>query len=610
MHTNRLTNLKRCGVVFLLLFGLSSPIKSEIIIVVNSIPHYTPIQDTIFLAGTFNNWTAEDPEFMMRKQKDGSFVYVFKEDIAAFEYKFTRGGWHAVEGNKDGYGRDNRYFVYDENTENIVVTNIQSWVDLAILEKPQLTILLEVPASTPHDASIYLAGNFNTWNPQDPEYKFDKILAGTYLLKLPPGLDTFQCKITRGNWESVEGRANGKARKNRQIALLKDQSTDLKMTVESWEDLSYPLSIYSMIMLFAVFQGLLLIITLYSIQNNNRQANRYLSILIALVSLSLFTKIAAYDRDIFQNYPKILLVPEFIFFLYAPLFHHYIQKLITNKKKNSFWFWISFVPFLIFILANLPYFNMDNQTFINREVDSDFDFFFSVIGACGLAYNGFFWLRFKKLVQYIAKSSDDSHSFEQNLTYLKTVLILLSVCLLLWLSVYLVGFYGVMAEKEVLWIVETLTDSVWLFFASINFILGYFAINQPEIFKIAEIEKYKDSNLSTTDIEQMKTTLERTMQNEKAYVNSQLTLAELSKMIHTNTHTLSRVINDGFGKNFFDFVNEYRVNHFIHAAESSENCEKSFLALAHSAGFNSKSSFNRAFKKAKGVAPREYLQGD
>lgn len=598
--------LSRC--VFLIAFLLPAYSHANIVIIVKGIPAYTPLGDTIYLAGTFNNWNPRDINYMMEKQNDGSYIYVIDERITAFEYKFTRGGWHAAEGNNEGHPRDNRSFVYSEGRENIVVNYIPTWVDLAILKKTRLTLLLEVPENTPHDASVFLAGSFNQWNPRDLEFKFDKIFAYTYLLNLPPGIDTFQCKITRGSWSSVEGRANGKARKNRKITISANHPTDIKMVVESWEDLSYPLSLYSMVMLFAAFQGLLLVITLYSIQNNNRRANRYLLLLIALVSISLLTKVAAYDRSIFQNYPKILLVPEFIFFLYAPLCLRYIEKLITHKKKNQFWFWMSFVPFLIFLSVNIPYFLTDNQTFINKEVDNEFDFFFSLVGAFGLVYNAYFWIKIKKLVQYIGQDADNNHSFEQNLTYLKTVLVLLSVCLSLWLLVYIIGLVGMAFNKEVLWIVEVFTDGVWLIFASINFILGYFAINQPEIFKFSEIEKYKASSLTTLDIGELKKSLLQIMLDKRAYVNSQLTLSELSRMIHTNTHTLSRVINDGFGKNFFDFVNEYRVNHFINEVRKSENSEKSFLSLAYSAGFNSKTSFNRAFKKVKGTTPREYMQ--
>lgn len=592
----------------LLMLCCFGPLKADIIIIANSVPDYTPTTDTIFLAGTFNNWTAEDPDFMMTKQNDGSFIYVFKDDIKAFKYKFTRGGWHTVEGSSNGDHIDNRTFVFNPNGENIVVNNIQSWVDLAIIEKPQISILLEAPENTPHDAALYLTGNFNGWNPNDDQYRFKKIFTQTYLLNLEPGLDTFQCKVTRGDWKSVEGRPNGKARQNRKIEIGREDDKEVKMTVESWEDLSYPLNLYSLILLFAVFQGILLVITLFSIQNNNRQANFYLSTLIILVSISLFTKVAAYDRSIFQSFPKILLVPEFIFFLYGPLFFRYIQKLTTFDKRSTTKFWLSLVPFLLFVAANIPFLLIDHQTFIDKEVDSDFDIFFTIVGAAGLAFNFWFWVQIRKLIRQIGKQLGDNHSFEQNITYLRTVLILLSLCLVLWSTVYLIGLYDWLFQANATWAIETLTDSVWLIFASINFILGYFAINQPEIFKIDTVEKYKDSNLSSTAIGELKESLLTAMEANKAYLNSQLTLAELAKKINTNTHTLSRVINEGFNKNFFDFVNEYRINHFIQEISKAENADQSFLSTAYASGFNSKTSFNRSFKKIKGATPREYLQ--
>jgi AraC-like DNA-binding protein len=94
---------------------------------------------------------------------------------------------------------------------------------------------------------------------------------------------------------------------------------------------------------------------------------------------------------------------------------------------------------------------------------------------------------------------------------------------------------------------------------------------------------------------------------EKPYLNPELTLSDLSDTLKTNTSVLSQVINSGFNKNFNDFVNEYRVEAFKQKIQSGDYQHLTLLAIAFECGFNSKTTFNRAFKKATGLMPSEYI---
>jgi AraC-like DNA-binding protein len=69
---------------------------------------------------------------------------------------------------------------------------------------------------------------------------------------------------------------------------------------------------------------------------------------------------------------------------------------------------------------------------------------------------------------------------------------------------------------------------------------------------------------------------------------------------------LSFAINNGFGKNFNDFINELRIEEVKSRMERSGDA--GLLAIAFESGFNSKATFNRAFKKFTGLTPREYQE--
>lgn len=96
------------------------------------------------------------------------------------------------------------------------------------------------------------------------------------------------------------------------------------------------------------------------------------------------------------------------------------------------------------------------------------------------------------------------------------------------------------------------------------------------------------------------------MQQEKPYLESELTLSDLARQLHITSSLLSQIINVGFNKNFNDFVNAYRIEAFKIRLQKSDYQHLTLLGIALECGFNSKATFNRAFKKHTGQSPSEY----
>jgi len=118
----------------------------------------------------------------------------------------------------------------------------------------------------------------------------------------------------------------------------------------------------------------------------------------------------------------------------------------------------------------------------------------------------------------------------------------------------------------------------------------------------------KSDKLSEGDLLRWKSRLENIMDDEKAYLEPELTLSDLAQRLGTNGSVLSAVVNTSFGKNFNDFVNEYRVEAVKRMLRDASNSHYSLLGIGLECGFNSKSTFNRAFKKITGFAPGDYAR--
>ncbi|NUO02826.1 MAG: helix-turn-helix transcriptional regulator [Saprospiraceae bacterium] len=108
------------------------------------------------------------------------------------------------------------------------------------------------------------------------------------------------------------------------------------------------------------------------------------------------------------------------------------------------------------------------------------------------------------------------------------------------------------------------------------------------------------------DVADWKQKLLVVMEQEKPYLEPELTLADLARKLKIAPPLLSQVINTAFEKNFNDFINAYRVEDFKMRMQRPEVRHLTLLGIALDCGFNSKATFNRAFRKHTGQSPSEY----
>lgn len=107
-------------------------------------------------------------------------------------------------------------------------------------------------------------------------------------------------------------------------------------------------------------------------------------------------------------------------------------------------------------------------------------------------------------------------------------------------------------------------------------------------------------------LEVLEEKLNKCLETEKPYLNSNLTMKTLAAQLETNTHYLSEVINQKFGNNFTSLINEFRVREACRLLVDETNDHLTIESIASQAGFNSKSAFNNAFKSITGLTPSYY----
>ena len=141
-----------------------------------------------------------------------------------------------------------------------------------------------------------------------------------------------------------------------------------------------------------------------------------------------------------------------------------------------------------------------------------------------------------------------------------------------------------------------------LVFFSLRYTPLFDGINQPKEEDASEeaaeeVAAFKDEQI---------TRIENFMLREKPFLDANINIETMAKRLSLPERTLSRILNQHFGKNFFEFINERRIEEAKQLLADSNKKEMTILDILAESGFSSKSTFNAIFKKYVGITPSQY----
>lgn len=133
-------------------------------------------------------------------------------------------------------------------------------------------------------------------------------------------------------------------------------------------------------------------------------------------------------------------------------------------------------------------------------------------------------------------------------------------------------------------------------------------VQEPEKQEKTVELKYKTNKISTEECQRLTEKLEALMHRDKPYTNPDLKIADLATMLGRSAHTLSYLFNQHLNRNYYDYINDYRIEEFKRLINEDEYSKYTLGALAELCGFSSRASFFRYFKKVTGITPNEYIR--
>ncbi len=301
---------------------------------------------------------------------------------------------------------------------------------------------------------------------------------------------------------------------------------------------------------------------------------------------------------------------------FGPFFLLYINAMTDEDPTFSPKMLCHFIPFLLFSFLPLDSVFSKDKFFQNDHLLIIRILFSSTVLVSLFVYN---WLTIVKLKKH-REHLKEHFSFSTEKITLYWLFLLSFFFSVSWTLLILAGLFFNNPS-----ITEYIYFSINLLF---TYLISYLGFKQPIIFdpertvhiptwvkeKYPDLSesiktdnpKYEKSGLKPEVADEYVKTLLRYMEEEKAYLNGGLSIQDLSDELNIPKHYLTQVINENLKKNFYTFVNEYRINAVKEMISNPQYDYLTLLAIAYECGFNSKSSFNNTFKQITGLTPSEY----
>lgn len=330
------------------------------------------------------------------------------------------------------------------------------------------------------------------------------------------------------------------------------------------------------------------------------------------------------------RFPHIVGISDAVPFLYGPLLYIYADTRMSKTPRFKHSYWLHFIPFVLANLIYTPFYlltgdekllflSLENgiQSTLLYQLGPSISFLKSISGPIYIVLTWFMLRNHGNVIPHYF-----SYTESIDLRWLKNLTISLGI---FWVIMLITLFIGNYFEDVRSIQIDSMIFSVLVIWV---IALGYFGLKQKAIFpdfvleasdsvleknilsntRTVVSEKYQKSGLTQKKAQLYCDTLTNYMKIEKPYLQSELTIEDVSRKLEIPKHYLSQIINQHFGKNFYQFINQYRVEEAKKKILNPVNNRFTLLAIGLDSGFNSKSTFNTIFKGTTDMTPSEFRE--
>lgn len=372
------------------------------------------------------------------------------------------------------------------------------------------------------------------------------------------------------------------------------------------KDLNF--NIFNILIISGVIHGL--IFSAVVLLNNKIKNNKFLALTVLFLSLSNL-QYWAIDIHLIKLYPifNYIFIP--CHWLILPMFYLYVEKFTEKPSLTLFKKSLLVVPFFIVLLIHIS--QVVYKLFIDESyvIPSHFkrglyiyieffSFLFNII---------IILLTYWKIKSYENDLSLTSKELKPETKWLKQLIYIgLTICICWLIALIIIVIYNL--NKSYIFY------PMWIGISALVYWMGYIGLSKSQLLeeritlrqqRESIIEEKFSQKKPDTAIETFNK-LNDAIESKKLYLNPELNIEILAKELNLKASTISQLINRNTNYNFNDYINSFRVDDIKKMLEHPDYANYTIVAIGLEAGFNSKASFYRAFKKFEGMTPSEYIK--
>jgi len=363
-------------------------------------------------------------------------------------------------------------------------------------------------------------------------------------------------------------------------------------------------NIYNSLILAGVIQGIIFGIVVLASKKYRSESTYFL---IGVILCCVYSNLQYYLRDVGilsqnQMFSTIFLP---IAALFSVLIYYYVSKYLYPLDKLTYKDKLLLIPSIFFTLLIIPYKIGVLIGYQNESYYYSYLFYSNFLELTSVPMLLFLLiLSYKKILKYEKKNTPyDIDKITHPLNWLKKTLMVFFILSIIW-GVFVVRFVILGYHNQSFYL-------LWLSISFVTYWLGYIGIykygvsEQRKKIRIFTNKKITDIIYATANNKHIKD-LEKLLIQKKQFLNPALTQEVVAKKLNLSKSHLSRIINSELDTSFTNYLNSLRVEQAKQYIENESFTNYTIAAIGLEAGFNSKSTFNKAFKKVTGLTPSGY----
>ena len=327
-----------------------------------------------------------------------------------------------------------------------------------------------------------------------------------------------------------------------------------------------------------IFHGIFIAVLLLTHNKFSNYGNRILAVLMILLSLRVGKSVVlefTNNLELIYIYLGLCLL-TFI----GPIFLLYCKAIIHHQLSIQPKDFLHFLPGVLFILLGIVIWD---QPITSISVPVALIIFIVI---------------YSHLLIYLLKSKFQIINKTPNLPQSQKVKEWLNVLfyglVLIW-GIYVLNLF----EEKIPYIIGP------VFYSLIVYLITYLAISKKYLEVISGL-KYKNTGTDDKEVEQLFSLIENVVKGEKLFLNPDVSLGMLSKILKVSPQKISLIINSKLGYNFNEYINRHRITQSLEIIKNPRSNSLTIASISIDSGFNSLSSFNTSFKKFVGKTPSAY----